>query len=127
MSATVATFYNVLDAQLLKAFLESRNITCFLADEHIISVQPFYSSAIGGVKVNVHPAQYEQAIRLYDEFQAGVSEENHKLPDCPACGSEQVLLLPVKNTIYYNEFRCFDCDHEWDDRLLHNINPGHIE
>lgn len=128
MLATVATFYQVLDAQLAKAFLESRNIPCFLADEHILSVQPFYASAVGGVKLNVHPQHLGEAQRLYAEFVAGTHEHVHtEVPDCPQCGSDSVLALPPHPTVYYREFRCFDCDHEWNDRHLHNLNPGHVE
>ena len=125
---TVATFYQVWEAQLAKAFLESHRIPCFLADEHIISIQPLYASAVGGIKLHVHPQHEADAKRLYAEFLAGThSTDAAAVPDCPACGSESVLPLPPLPGIYYNEFRCFVCDHEWNDRHLHNLNPGHIE
>lgn len=126
MSVTVATFNGVLDAQLARAFIESRGIPCFLADEHIVSVHPFYSSAVGGVKLNVHPEHAEAALELYLEFKQG-AHAGTVVPDCPRCGSDEVLPLPPLPAVYYNEFRCFACDHEWDDRYLHHINPGHIE
>lgn len=127
MPVTIAVFMQVLEATLVKAYLESHQIPCFLADEHILSVQPFYASAIGGVKLNVHPEHEAEARKLYAEYQSGTHIRPEILPQCPACGSDGVLPLPPVPGVYYNEFRCFDCDHEWDDRALHNLNPGHIE
>lgn len=128
MPVTIAVFMQVLDARLAKVYLESHNIPCFLADENILSVQPFYASAIGGVKLNVHPEHEVEARRLYAEFQANSpGSEELEMPPCPACGSDAVLPMESPPEVYYNEYRCFDCDHEWDDRALHNLNPGHIE
>lgn len=127
MPVTIAVFMQVLEARLVKAFLESHHIPCFLADEHILSLQPFYASAVGGVKLNVHPEHEAEARRLYAEYQTGQHAPTDEIPLCPACGSEAVLPLPPLPEIYYNEYRCFDCDHEWDDRHLHHLNPGHIE
>lgn len=112
---------------MVKAFLESRHIPCFLADEHILSIQPLYAPAIGGVKLNVHPQHAAEARRLYAEYQTGLPGHTDPIPHCPACGSDAVLPLPPLPELYYNEFRCFDCDYEWNDRHLHNLNPGYIE
>lgn len=125
---TVASFFTVVEAQLFRAFLQNHHITPFLADENINSVHPFLANATGGIKVNVHPAQFDEAAKLYEIYQ-----NNHKTDDdglalkCPACGSELLMLIPPENSSYYNEFQCFDCDHSWDDKDVHNINPGHIE
>lgn len=127
MPVTIAVFMQVWEARLVKAFLESHHIPCFLADEHILSVQPFYATAVGGVKLNVHPQHEARARELYTEYQTGTYARPDEIPHCPACGSESVLPLPPVPELYYNEFRCFDCDHEWDDRSRQNLNPGHIE
>jgi len=130
MSATVATFYSLWEAQLAKAFLENHQIVCFLQDEHIVGVNPFYANAVGGIKLNVHPDHAEKALLLLTEFDSGMHEqttENTEVPNCTACGSEGVLRLPAEPGTYYNEYRCFDCDNTWDDRQLNNLNPGHIE
>ena len=128
MSVTVAVFFNVPEARVVKAFLESHLIPCFLADENILSVHPFMAAAVGGTKLTVQAAHEAEVRRLYEEFRAGQHESSvEEIPDCPACGSDGVLPLPALPGVYYNEFRCFDCDHEWDDRARHNLNPGHIE
>lgn len=127
MPVTIAVFMQVTEALLVKAFLESRQIPAFLADEHILSVQPFYAPAIGGIKLNVHPRHEAEARRLYAQYEAGTLAHVHEIPPCPACASDNVLPLPPAPQLYYNEYRCFDCDHRWDDRHLHNLNPGHIE
>lgn len=123
---TVAVFYSIVEAQLFKAFLESHRVACFLADEHIVSINPLYASAVGGIKINVHSEFLEKAIALYDDFQNGREEAVIAEP-CPQCQSENTMPLPPNPSVYYNEFRCFDCDHIWDDQYLHTINPGHIE
>lgn len=126
MFETLAVFYDVMEAQLCRAFLESRQVHAFLADEHINTINPLYSFAVGGIKLNVPASQWEEAKKLYEEFQSGVAQEPTN-PICPNCASDKTLQLPHEKNAYYNEFRCFDCDHLWDDKYLHNINPGHIE
>ena len=125
---TVAVFYNVLDALIFKSFLESYSVTCFLADDTFLSIHPMASQAIGGVKLNVHPDDFEKARALFQSFKEGKNEDLlAEIPHCPEGSSDSVLPLPPEPGIYYNEFRCFDCDHEWNDRNLHDLNPGHIE
>lgn len=126
MLHTVAVFYNLHEAQLFQAFLKSNHITCFLADEHIVSINPLYTSAVGGIKVNVGAHDLQTALALYETYKTG--ESPYILPEtCPRCHSSNILMLPEEKAAYYDEFRCFDCDYEWDDRQLHNINPGHLE
>ena len=128
MSVTIATFHLVWEAGLVKAFLESHRVPCFLADENIVSVNPFYASAVGSIKLNVHPDHEELARRLYREYLDGShGRQPVEVPDCPACHSDAVLPQPGSPGVYYTEYRCFDCDHRWDDRALRNLNPGHIE
>lgn len=125
---TVASFYTAVEAKLFTAFLESHQITCFLADENINSIHTFLSVATGGIKVNVHPSQFDEALRLYEEYTNGIQEDEDELAmKCPSCGSQILMLLPPEKSSYFNEYQCFDCDHMWDDKEQHNINPGHIE
>ena len=49
----IASFGRPWEAHLAKARLEAEGIRAFLLDEQAISVNPFYSPALGGVKLAV--------------------------------------------------------------------------
>ena len=51
--ATVATFSNLLNAQLARSKLLSEGIDCFLADEHIVRMDWFLSFSVGRIKLRV--------------------------------------------------------------------------
>jgi hypothetical protein len=126
MKFTLATFFSVTEAQLVLAYLRSRGISAFLADEHILSVNPFYNLAVGGIKIQVYESERNAAEEAYEGFLSG-TEEASASGFCPECRSENILEVPPRIQEYYRLYRCFDCDHEWDDRNLKNLNPGHIE
>ncbi|MCC7302049.1 MAG: DUF2007 domain-containing protein [Bacteroidia bacterium] len=58
---TVASFNAPHDAYIMKAYLESEGIECFLKDELTVQVNIFYSNAIGGVKLQVREEDVEKA------------------------------------------------------------------
>jgi hypothetical protein len=58
----VATFSSVHEALLAKASLEAAGIPACTADEHLISAAPYYSNALGGVKV-LAPASFWREAR----------------------------------------------------------------
>lgn len=60
----VATFSSVHEAHLAKASLEAAGIPAFTSDEHLVSAQPLYSNALGGVKVWTPAAFSEEARAL---------------------------------------------------------------
>ena len=64
---TIATFTDLIDAQLLKARLESADIKCFLADEHTVAVNWLFSNFIGGVKVQIQKEDLEKAKEIIGE------------------------------------------------------------
>lgn len=49
----IADFGNPVEAHLTKACLEAEETPAFLLDEDAISINPFYSSPLGGVKLAV--------------------------------------------------------------------------
>lgn len=49
----IAKFDRLIEADLAKARLEAEGICVFLLDAQTISVNPFYSPALGGVKLAV--------------------------------------------------------------------------
>lgn len=61
---TIRTFDRAIDAHLLKSKLESEGIECFLFDEHVISINPLYGIATGGIKLCVMAEDAERANRI---------------------------------------------------------------
>ena len=89
---TIKTFDNAIDAHLMKTKLESEGIFCYLADEHIIGINPLMSVALGGIKLNVPEEHVEQAIRILQESaESPISDEFDRILTCPNCGSTQLL------------------------------------
>lgn len=84
----VKAFDNPIEAHLLKTKLESEGIPCFLKDEHIISLNPLYNYAVGGIKLMIRSADLEAAQAIIQEIdQAPSLDENDQQITCPQCGS----------------------------------------
>jgi hypothetical protein len=58
---TIATFETVVQAHVAKSKLESEGIQSFIRDEHIMGVNPLYSPAMGGVRLQVEAADSARA------------------------------------------------------------------
>lgn len=61
------TFNSLAEAYVFKGRLESEGILCFLHDEQIVNMNPFYSQAVGGVKLKVPEDQIEEALKILEE------------------------------------------------------------
>ncbi|MCL1944046.1 MAG: DUF2007 domain-containing protein [Candidatus Azobacteroides sp.] len=109
---TVLTFTFAYEVAIIRGRLESEGITCFVQDELTVQVLPFYSNAIGGVKLQVKDSDLSQAIEILKE--TGYIKEEDLQPSkesprlnkhadnqqtamkgiktiCPICGSEEVV------------------------------------
>ena len=62
--ATVARYGNAIEAHLARTKLESEGIQAFVADEHIISIDPFYDLGFGGVRLQVQGSQLQEALKV---------------------------------------------------------------
>ena len=128
--STIATFENPIDAHLLRVELENAGFTVYIADENLIGVQPLFSNAIGGVKVQVPTEQKDDAILLINNL----AEENKKDARCPQCESTKIqfnfkssrsgksllshfiALLTFTHPLYVSRVnRCLDCNFEFTD------------
>ncbi|MEO8067347.1 MAG: hypothetical protein ABI599_06610 [Flavobacteriales bacterium] len=70
---TVAIFVNPHEMAVYRARLEWEGIECFAKDENIVSANPFYSNAVGGIKLQVPLADLQRARELLVE--AGALQE----------------------------------------------------
>ena len=108
---TVLTFTFPHEVAIIRGRLESEGIFCFVQDELTIQVQPFYSNAIGGVKLQVRESDLDRTIEILKETgyikdedlqPSGEPPQLEKHADnqkvvmkggkiiCPICGSEEV-------------------------------------
>lgn len=47
------TYYNPIEANIVKARLIDSGVQCFLSDENTITINPLYTQALGGVKLHL--------------------------------------------------------------------------
>lgn len=119
---TVATFPEAMEAHIYRNRLESEGIPCVLADEHIVSNQPWHSIAYGGIKLRVRQQDLEQASAIIDEIRGIPHLEANR---CPVCHSDKIkverngkmvkrvltLLFGVPGQA--QKCTCLTCGHEW--------------
>jgi len=130
---TVFTFRDILDAQAAAALLEAEGIECVLANEYLIGVAWTYSTAVGGVQLQVAPDRADEARALLEaDESASLADVESALPAhrgddaCPRCGSDQVtlvrwsryavaamLVVPLPLFIWRNRVKCGSCGNEW--------------
>lgn len=127
------TFYNPIEANIVKARLEDSDIPCFLTDENVATIQPMYNQAIGGVKLNVFEKDIIVINQLLAEENLMEVEEtaNDEQVVCEKCGSANVsfgqatkerfslwvaivsILLFVYPFKANKCYHCYDCGHEF--------------
>ncbi|WP_316835889.1 DUF2007 domain-containing protein [Pedobacter nutrimenti] len=127
------TFYNPIEANIVKARLMDAGIQCFLSDENTITINPLYTQALGGVKLHLFERDADLARNILGETTAAleVHEEDGQGETCPNCGSPHVgyvqatkkrfnivttvvsLLLLVYPFHARKVHHCFDCLYEY--------------
>lgn len=76
---TLKVFYSSIEAHLWKTKLENEGIMCFLFDENVVSTQPLYAQAVGGIKLMIRAEDAEQAKMIL----LSTGDESIRL--CPHC------------------------------------------
>lgn len=98
---TIATFTHPQEASVIRARLEWEGIPCHLKDEHTVQVHPFYSNAIGGVKLQVRAGEADRAravlieADLVPDGDDGTVDANEDpdMPRMPALGPKAMRRL----------------------------------
>ena len=82
---TIATTYEVFEAEFLRNHLQNRGFEVYLADNHTIGVMNFLAPVLGGIKIRVPEKEAEEAREfveklrgaeiIYDEFENDWMEE----------------------------------------------------
>lgn len=74
--STIKIFSFPSEAYVLKSKLESEGVDCFLKDELTIQANPFYSNAIGGVKLQVKTSDFFLAEKIMKQNGFSVDYES---------------------------------------------------
>lgn len=85
------SFDNYIEANIVLNLLRHHNITCYLKDEHIITIDPLLSPALGGMKLMVHETHAARAWDLLEEAEA----EYLKTVPCPVCKQHALTAVRV--------------------------------
>jgi hypothetical protein len=67
----IRSFDNYIYAHIVLGMLQDAGINCHLKDEYTITIDPFLSPAIGGMKLMVHSSQAERAVELLEQTERG--------------------------------------------------------
>ena len=129
---TVATFNDSTEAHLARIELEQEGIPCAIFDEGATGWYPHLTTALGGIRLQVHESNAADAAEILDVPAPGepvrpeAYEEDPVPTQCPECGSADVyrdrapLLLnlfaflsasasvPAKRS-----WVCRQCGHRW--------------
>lgn len=135
---TIKVFENAIEAHILKSKLESEGIPAILVNENIVTLNPLYNIAVGGVKLQVRDEDFRKANAIITEVeQIPFTDENDHALKCPNCGSSNLYsgfktannpkgilalifsFLYLVFPIYYKTvYRCKDCGYEFQDKIL---------
>ncbi len=89
---TVASFDNPMRAEILASRLEAEGIPTFLGDAEMMSINPLWSPALGGVKVQIREDDAERALEIMREaVPPGREGSGEPGPVCPHCGCDQTF------------------------------------
>ncbi|HEU4470442.1 MAG TPA: DUF2007 domain-containing protein [Flavisolibacter sp.] len=87
----IRSFDNYIEANIVLNMLLHAHINCHLKDENIVTIDPFLSPAIGGIKLMVFHSQVERAMELMKEaekaYLAGIA--------CPVCKAHKLESVSI--------------------------------
>lgn len=65
----LCSFDNYIAAHIAWGRLKEEYINCYLQDEYSVTIDPFLSNAIGGIKLMVAEPQLERALLILQDFE----------------------------------------------------------
>ncbi|WP_207214141.1 putative signal transducing protein [Brumimicrobium glaciale] len=124
---------NNIDIHMMKGKLESEEITCYVFDENIVTLNPLFNIAVGGIKLRVHELDAEKAKDIIKEINSTPSrDEFQNVIKCPQCGSESLytnfrsmkgifglisaiisFILSIFPIYFKSVYKCKACDFEF--------------
>jgi hypothetical protein len=95
---TVLTFTYPYEVAIIRGRLESEGIECFVQDELTVQVHPFYSNAIGGVKLQVKASDLQQAVEILKET-GYLKDEDLQAPESLLNLNKVLSKIPIINKL----------------------------
>jgi len=65
---TIAIFNYLHETVVLKHLLDQEEIPYYFENEMTLSVVPMYTSALGGIKLRIHPNDFERVQQILDNL-----------------------------------------------------------
>ena len=88
---TIKTFDNAISARLLKGKLESEGIKSYLFDEETVTMNPLYSDALGGIRLQVNDFDIKLAQEIIDSIEnSPIVANDGSILTCPKCKSTRI-------------------------------------
>jgi DNA-directed RNA polymerase subunit RPC12/RpoP len=142
---TVLTFTYPYEVAIVRGRLESEGIECFVQDELTVQVNPFYSNAIGGVKLQVKNSDLKQAVEILEETGYIKKEDLQPSKDkiilnkilseipinkeimmqCPLCGSDEVVEVKKAGWLFLFFSLLFQFPVPFFSKRYHCFDCGH--
>jgi hypothetical protein len=131
---TIATFQSVLDANVAQRKLEMEGVESYLADENMVSTLWIYSQAVGGVRLQVSDEDEQKAKEILNRPGEKLAVDHRIESDetivCPNCQSNNIkkerysktaialswLVLGFPLPVPAVKYKCFYCDHQWNEK-----------
>ena len=93
---TVRRYRDLTEAFLGRSLLESAGIAAWIADEHLVRMNWFFSNLVGGMRLQVDERDEAAACEILEQdvpptIEYG-QEEPYVQPTCPKCGSAEITL-----------------------------------
>lgn len=70
---TIATFNYTHEIVVLKHRLEQEKIQYYFENETMLSIAPFYSNALGGIKLKIHPNDFIKVQSILDQLNTNLN------------------------------------------------------
>ena len=70
---TIAIFNYTYEIVILKHRLDQEGIQYYFENETMSAIAPFYSNALGGIKLKIHPNDFERVQRILDQLNSNLN------------------------------------------------------
>jgi hypothetical protein len=111
-TVVLKTFDHYFTAHILSSKLRDAGVDSYLFDEHSVTIGPFMTNALGGIKLVVDEVDEVKARNLLSQFE----DEYRKSAICPKCFRNEIELVPKREseniiTAIFNWFFSDDPSH----------------
>lgn len=93
---TVRRYRDLPEALVGRSLLESAGIEAWVADEHLVRMDWFYSNLVGGMRLQVDERDEAAAREILEKVVPATidygQEQPYVQPICPKCGSTEITL-----------------------------------